>query len=365
MKIIPFILVLILVACSSNPTAVHPTKKNSIEVSYANHFDIIEHADYTEIQILQPESGKIDCSFALVKRNSTAKIPIGLTKIEVPVKRMAVLSTTHIGMLDALNQLDCIAGTTDAQYIANPTILKRIKKGKIAVFENESSINPSKLMANHINLVVYSGFGKAFPNAEKLNKLNIFTMPNYEWREEHPLGKAEWIKVFGYLIDKPKLANSYFKSVEKSYTSTQKSIATNTQKHPSVLVGSLIGGIWYAPAGESYMASILKDSGAEYVFKNEQGTGSCEHSIQEVFTLQKDISVWINPGATSKNDLEKQQQKYSLFHAFTEGEMYDYIHNSNYFWEMGAVNPHWILSDFAAILGTQDGQKLHFYAKLK
>ncbi len=38
-------------------------------------------------------------------------------------------------------------------------------------------------------------------------------MANYDWREEHPLGKAEWIKVFGYLIDQPEKAEAYFQQV--------------------------------------------------------------------------------------------------------------------------------------------------------
>ena len=242
-------------------------------IRYARHFQIIEHDGYTELRLMQPETGELETAFALVKDQHQAGVPANLVPIQVPVKNMAVLSTTHIGMLSALNATYCIAGTTGEAYISNPAVKKGIASGKVKCFPDEASMTPENLLAKEINLVMYSGFGKPFSHADKLLKLGIVTMPNYDWREEHPLGKAEWIKVFGYLIDQPGKAIRYFNQVEKKYNDTKASIAKSTNR-PRVLVGSLIGDTWIAPAGESYMATILKDAGSDYIYKNEPGTGS-------------------------------------------------------------------------------------------
>lgn len=349
-------------ACSTQPASTASTK--SIGVRYAKHFRIEPHAGYVVLQILQPETGKVEHSYALVKKESAVGVPADLDRIEVPVKNMAVLSTTNIGMLDALHALSCVKGTTDVSFVANPTIRQGVKSGAIANFAGEMAITPEQLLGKEITLVVYSGFGKEFPNQDKLQKLGIRAMPDYDWREEHPLGKAEWIKVFGYLTGKETQAAAYFDEVERIYNATKKEIAKGSH-HPQVLVGSLIGDVWYAPAGQSYMAHLLKDAGADYLYQNEPGTGSCERTLEQVFNDQQSANIWINPGATSLSGLKEQQAKYALFTAFQRGDVYCYTRNSNYFWEMSAVNPHWLLSDFAAICRTKKIRKLHFYERLQ
>jgi iron complex transport system substrate-binding protein len=276
---------------------------------------------------------------------------------------MATLSATHIGMLSVIGELDCIKGSTAADFVSNKTVRYGIRTGSITEFPDEASITPERLLKKEISLVMYSGFGKEFPNGDKLKKLGVLAMPNYDWREEHPLGKAEWIKVFGYLTGQEEKAAAYFEKVEKTYKKLKAEIG-NPGNKPVVLVGSLIGDVWYAPAGESYMATILRDAGTDYLYKNEKGTGSCEHTLEQVFKTQEKASIWLNPGAVSLSDLSEQQSKYALFSAFRAGNVYCYTHNSNYFWEMSAVNPHWTLEDLSAIAGTRSGQKLHFYRKL-
>lgn len=332
--------------------------------TYARHFRIVKHAEFTEIQLLKPETGAVEKAYALVKRGKNISVPLTMTAIEVPVKSMAVLSTTHIGMLSALGATGCIKGTTDPAYISNKNIVDQVKVGKLAAFTNEASITPERLLSRDITLIVFSGFGRELANAGKLEKLGIIAMANYDWREEHPLGKAEWIKVFGYLTDQPEKAQAYFDKVERSYNEMKQAIGPAAER-PKVLVGSLIGEIWYAPAAQSYMAHILKDAGADYIYSNEKGTGSCEKTLEQVYKDQRTSDFWINPGAISITGLLRQQGKYRLFKPLKEQRVYGYEHNSDYFWEMSAVNPHWILSDFASILGTSGRRELHFYKQLK
>ncbi|HLP56319.1 MAG TPA: ABC transporter substrate-binding protein [Fluviicola sp.] len=364
MKIVGLLLLCFFLLKCTQPSEKGTQIGGEVEVSYAKHFKIKQHEHYVILSIMQPETGKVEHEYALVKKADKAFVPEDMDQIEVPVKRMAALSTTHIGMLDAIDALDCVKGATDKNFIANKTILKGIAAGKISAFSDETSITPEQLLGNEISLVVYSGFGKGFPNEEKLKQLDVLALADYDWREEHPLGKAEWIKVFGFLTGKEKEAIAYFSTVEKTYNDTKKKLQ-NVKERPEVLVGSLIGESWFAPAGESYMAQLLRDAGADYLYKDIKGTGSCERTLEQVFKDQQETRLWINAGATSLPDLLRQQQKYGLFTSFKEGKVYCYTHNSNYFWEMGAVNPHWILSDLATICGQQKGSKLHFYKQLK
>jgi len=89
-----FTLLIFLAACSSTPKT---AKVGSVEVKYARHFRVEQKADYVVLQILQPETGEVERTYALYKKENEHKVPADLDKIEVPVKNMAVLSTTHIG----------------------------------------------------------------------------------------------------------------------------------------------------------------------------------------------------------------------------------------------------------------------------
>lgn len=362
MRVVGMLLLVLVTGCVGESS--DSEKSEPVNVRYAHHFSLEKRAHYIRLKILQPDTGKTEAVYALVKKEERKFVPNNLKIIEIPVKNMTVLSSTHIGMLDAIDELACIKGCCNADFIANKSVLKRIRSGEVHAFGDEASITPEALLKNRSTLVIYDGFGKTFPQQEKLEKLGILTMANYDWREEHPLGKAEWVRLFGYLTDQPEKADAYFEKVVHEYNSLRKQLKKAKSK-PKVLVGSLIGDIWYAPTGESYMGHILADAGSDYLYKYSKGTGSYERSLEQVFKDQQEVSIWINAGAVSLSDLKKQQPKYALFTAYKTGKVYCYTYNSNYFWEMSAVNPQWLLQDFAGICGTQTGKPLHFYQQLK
>ena len=358
-----FFLLLGLFGCTSN---VRKTDKNAgkNQIKFAKHVEIRSVNGYDQLHILNPKTHQVETRFALVEANSKAVVPANYIKIEVPIRNLVALSSTFIGMLDAIKALDCIVGTTNKDYISNPTVLKYLKSGKIIDFGDETSITPEKLIQQKTQLIVYSGFGQPFPNAEKLEKLGVLTLSNYDWEEAHPLGKAEWIKVFGALCGKQKEANAYFKSVVRQYNAI-KEVAKKSSKHPKVIFGGMVGSIWYAPAGQSFLAGVMKDAGFDYCYANEKGTASCEKSLEQMYKDQKGILLWLNAEAISKQELLARNKKFETFDAFQSGSIYTYVPSSDFFWEYSAVNPHWMLEDFAMIAGTIPKKKLHFYSRLK
>ena len=95
-------------------------------------------------------------------------------------------------------------------------------KGKIQSYGDESALNVERIIASGANLVLYSGFGEDFPYAEQLNRIGIETLPIYDWRENAPLGKAEWIIAIGAICGKEELARSYFEERVMSYEKLKK-----------------------------------------------------------------------------------------------------------------------------------------------
>lgn len=354
----------ILFSCTTKKTDSDDSQNDVKGFRYARLVSIDQKVGYKELIIKNPKSLKVESRYALIPRNSKMKRPSGVKIIEVPVQNMAALSTSFVGMLDAIKSVETVKATTEEQYISNKMLLKRIRSGQVITAGYETGLTPDAVLKAKISVIVFSGFGQPFPNEDKFAQLHVVCMANYDWEEMHPLGKAEWIKVFGALVDKNEEADAYFSKVEEAYLKMEKE-AKAIKQHKKVICGGLVGDVWYAPAGKSFMAGIMKDAGMDYFYKNTDGTASLSLTFEQVFNDDQQCDVWINAEAPTFKKLFELNPKFQYFHTVKHGKVFTYTHNSNYFWESSPVNPHWLLEDFVHIARGDKDAKYHFYRQLK
>ena len=341
-----------------------PKKSENNLVKYAENFSLTPHKNYISFELLNPETKDVEKKFALIK-NDSIKVPEGFTPILIPIKSVIALSSTHIGMLSKLEACNLVKGISNHNYVYEPIILERYEKGGIIELGDENSISVESIIRSKSDLLIYSGFGKKFPHQEQLEKLGTICLANYDWKENHPLGKAEWIKVFGYLTGKEDIASIYFKIIEKDYLRLKK-IASKLKSTPTLFSGNLVGDIWYSPAGESYNSILFKDAKGDYKYSNTKGTGSTENSFEQIFSDNVNTNYWFNPGVASKKDLLKSQSKFKLFQAYKQNNIFSYTFSGNEFWERSAIEPNHVLSDLIRILHPELKlkNKLYFYRTL-
>jgi iron complex transport system substrate-binding protein len=345
-----------------NNKSVKSTLFSSIQ--HANNFKLIARSYYTELQIINPEKGKIERKYALLSAGQFPKLALDVQPIHIPIKGLISLSATPIGMLHKLKEIPKIKGITHRKYVWNPTLLRNIAANRVGEFENIAQLNPEKVLKTGANVLVFDGFGSYPVVEDKLKKLGVVCLPNYDWRENDPLGKAEWIKLYGVLTGKEKEANRYFEEVITAYKALKNQALKNKQR-TSLISGCLIGDLWYMPAGESFSAHIFRDAQFDYQEKNSQGTGSVSFSLEHCLKAHQDASFWIDPGVSSLQALVRLNPKYRFFKAFKTKNIYCYSHNANYFWENSACEPHHLFSDFIEIhKGAASTKKLYFYRKL-
>ena len=269
-------------------------------------------------------------------------------------------------MLAKLNLTSIISGISSHLYVHDPLILKNYQLGKVVEMGDENSIPVELIIASRSNLLMYSGFGNSFPHEEQLENIGINCLANYDWRETHPLGKAEWIKLFGYLTGTEKEANHYFSKVEKEYNNLKK-IALKLKSKPSLFSGSLAGDIWYSPAGESFNAVLFNDANCHYKYAKTKGTGSIDLSFEQILKDNHSTEFWFNPGVVTKKELLNTQSKFANFKAFKNNKVYSYSYSGNEFWERSAIEPNHVLSDLIHILHPEIKNKrnYYFYRQLK
>ena len=353
---------IIIAGCNENLKQNGPHENN--EIQFAKHVQIEKSDSLLLLHILDPEKNTIEKKYALTRKLETT-IPKGYSRIMIPIKSITALSSTQIGMLSVLNQEKVINGIADKNYVWNSKVLSGVKKGQIDEVGFEGMIALEKLIKIKPSIVMYSGFGKEFPHQKQLEQIGIQCVPNYDWKEMNPLGKAEWIKVLGALTDQLEESENYFTNLVVEYNSLKK-LAQKSRISPTVFSGNITGDIWYTPAGESFTAQLFKDANLNYVYKTTKGTGSLALSFEKILSENTKTTYWINPEHPSLKEILEVNPKMNFFDAVKNKNVYCYSNNMNYYWEMSAIQPQHVLSDLIQLLHPEVKlqKKLYFYKNI-
>ncbi len=359
----------ILISCKNEikkgSTSEKINTKSSIK--YASGFNIEYFETYKKLIVNAPyQDSKETFEFILTGINSAEK------GIKTPVNSIVVTSTTHIPMLELLNVEDKLIGYPNTDYISSKKTRDLINSGAIKELGNEESINTELLLDLNPELVVGFSLNSNNKMFATIEKLGIPVILNGDWLEETPLGRAEWIKFFGVLFDKEKLADSIFNEIEKNYL-TAKNIALKSNIKPSIISGGLFKDIWNLPAGESFEAAFLNDANTDYLWANSAGKGSLSLNIENVFEKGKNADIWISPSFYSNlTEIEKANDLYSKFKAFTNKEVFSFVNKRGekggiIYFELAPARPDLVLKDLIKIAHPEllKEYEFTFFEKLK
>jgi iron complex transport system substrate-binding protein len=351
MRLLTILSVFFIFSCSTkSDNSKQDFQKSNNRCEFSQWLRIEERQDSTIIQIIHPDRKKVVERLAFAsnsKQNS----------------RIAAFSATHLGMLSVLGEQNSVVAVSDEKLVYDPRILIRLKSGKTISIGAEEQLSIERILLCQTNYLIYSAFSGEFKHAERLKKMGVRCLPNFDWRETHPLGRAEWILLFGYLTGKQELAKEIFNEIVREYRSIQKKVkATSSRK---VISGNFINDFWYAPAGNSFQAQMFKDAGVNYIYQDSKGTGSLELSKEKIVSSTADVQIWLNPGFSTKEAILQANPKAKYLPFFSTSKIYCTAKNLNKFWELGAIRPHLILRDYYYIANGINLNQLHFFSPVE
>ncbi len=296
--------------------------------------------------------------------------------IKIPIHKIAVTSTTHIGFINALHKTNTIIAVSGKQYVYNHEL--RSKFNQIKELGMDKNLNIEQILILKPQILTIYNLQSLNKQTIKLLKQNgITVLPILEYTENSPLSRLEWIKVFGLLYDKLPQATAYSDSVRKQYFYLKTKIHSYLKNHPQhktkVLTNIPYKGIWYVPAGNSYMAKFITDAGGNYPWANTQSQLSLPLSFEQVMVKAADADVLINTGlANSIQQIISIDKRLKNFRAIHQGNVYNNNklatpQGGTAFWELGPVQPDRILADLIRIFYPDNSftpDTLTFYKKL-
>ena len=359
-------IVLLFMACKekTKPVALDPIDQGKVSsIKYANGFSIENNGSYTVVEVYDPWPGaQKSFTYAFIPQEKLAVVTYPRDAYDAvvvtPVEKIVATSTTHIPALESLGALDKLVGFPDTEYVSSVRARELISEGKIRELGNNESLNTEMVIALQPDVIVGFGIDNQNSPYELLQKANIPVIFNGDWTEQTPLGKAEWIKFFGVLLNKEKKADSLFTQIESSYLSI-KDLAKESTNTPTVLSGALYKDVWYLPAGDSWAAQFLNDAHADYLYKETEGTGSLSLSLESVLDKGRAAEFWVSPSQfTSYEEMEKANKHYLEFQAFKNQKVYTFAGTKGatgglLYYELGPQRPDLVLKDLVHIFHPQ------------
>lgn len=348
------LLLVVLCACSGRRNRQYENVKGGVEsLQYAKGFSIVHASKYTVITVFNPwVKGKIYDRYYLVK-DKQVETPSDGQKILVPLTTVMVNSTTHIGFLEALNEIDKITGICNASYIYNPVVVANVKRRRTIDLGEAFNLNIEKLLMLHPQAVFATAYNAEDENSRKMRRSGIPIIYNIEWQEPTLLGRAEWIKFMAAFFCKEKEADDVFRKVVSQYNKV-KALAKKAKTDPTVMSGQDFRGTWSLPGGNSYTGQLFNDAHTSYLLSSDTTRTTVASNVEEVLIKFHNADIWIGTDVHSTHELDAANPKYKLFKAFRNHRVYNANKRSNAtggndYWESGVVRPDLLLSDMLKI----------------
>ena len=323
---------------------------------YAKLFEITSYSNCKVISVINPwDTTRILQKYVLVEKDSPLpdKLPQG-TVIRTPVENIIMYSTIHASIWEELGALENVAGICEPEYLTSQNAKQMLAEGKIQDCGMAASPNVERIIDIEGKFIVASPFENGgYGQAEKLG-IPIFESADY--MENHPLGRVEWMKVFGLLSGKEEVADSLFRSTEDNYNSL-KALAAEVAGKPRIMSERKYGSSWFIVGGASYIAQMYKDAGADYIFSDNPDTGSVPFAFETVYDRGADSDLWVFKYAAERPmtyaDLEAEYNPYANFAPFKNRRIYICNTVGTPYYEYIAIHPDYILADYVKMFHPQ------------
>ncbi len=298
-----------------------------MELTYAEGFDITEYGDYRFVCIY----GVGD--YLLVPEGSDVPgdIPDDITVLKKPLDKTYLVSTSVADLIRQIGALDNIRLSSlrsEDWYIKEAADL--MDEGKI--------IYAGKYRTPDYELILSEGCDLAIENTmiyhdpevkEKLEELGIPVLVETSSYEKDPLGRLEWIRLYGVLFDRQKEADSWYRVQEKIIGSPAD--PDHPDKSVAMFYVSATGMINVRAPGD-YITKMIEAAGGKYVpgsdvIDSNGGMGTVNMNAEDFYAAVKDADILIYNGTiadeiTSVEDLVAKNAIFADMKAVKEGNVY-------------------------------------------
>ena len=336
-----------------------------LELEYAQMFSVDYSGNFKRITIdqnvyvLVPEEGL-----------PFLDMPEDVTVLRQPLQNIYLQATAA---MDCFRQLDAIDAVTlsgtqaEGWYIEEAR--EAMEEGKMVFAGKYSAPDYELILSKNCDLALESTMIYHNPEVkEQLERCGIPVLVERSSYESHPLGRMEWIKLYGVLLGKESEAAAYYdRQLEQLAPVLEQE---NTGKTVAFFAVNSNGSVTVRKSGD-YIAKAIDLAGGVYVFQDlteeENALSTMNIQMETFYDAARDADVLIYNSAIDAN-LETIEQLIAKsapladFRAVQEGKVW--CTGKSMFQESQAVGD--IILDINAILSDEipSDEDLHYLHRL-
>lgn len=308
------------------------TANNAVIAEYATQFSI-DYTDkgYTHIHV-EDGSDYILLPQDVYHENDPMDNTVYITR---GTDKIYLAASSVMDLFVALNATDNVVATsTKAGDFSQPFVSEKIENNEITYVGKYSSPDYESLLNIGCELAIESTMiGHAPKIQEKLESLSIPVFVDRSSYEESPLGRLEWIKVYGAILGKEEEASNFFSQKVKELKHMSKNLeAESDDIRPKVAFFyiSSNGYINVRKPGD-YICKMLEMAGGEYALSSIMAESNALSTMninwEDFYTLARDADIiiyngTIDGGIDSIEDLIGKNALFADFKAVKDNRVY-------------------------------------------
>lgn len=345
------------------------TFQSADKLDYAEQFSVYRYDNgFSLINISD------DTRYLVVPENASAPpdLDSDITVLQQPVGKIYLAASATMDMFASMGAIDSIAFSGEKQdgwYINEAT--EAMKKGRIK-YAGKYNIPDYELLTD-------GGCGLAVENTmilhtpevqEKLIEMNIPVLVDYSSYETHPLGRTEWIKLYGVITDRENQAAKAYNAQKDQYESAVAD-SSGTKMHTVAYFSINSNGAASVRKSSDYVPAMIKAAGGKYIpddLTDGKITSTTTMQMEEFYKRAHDADILVYNSAiegevSSIDDLLKKAPSLKNFKAVKNGNVWCTSRNMY----QSSMEAGTITADFHSIIADQNvsDSRLTFMKRLK
>lgn len=304
-------------------------KTGSMELEYAEMFSV----DYYENDLVLVTVGN-DEQYLIVPENIDIPqgIPDYVTVVRQPAENIYLAASSAMDLFSGIDALDSVSLTSTMEKDWSlPEIRKAVSSGDILYAGKYSAPDYELIIDEGCDLAIESTMIYHSPEIrEQLEKMGIPVIVERSSYESHPLGRMEWIKLYGVLTGKEEEAVSFFDEKTKAVADISKD--ENTGKTAAFFCITSNGAANIHKPGD-YISEMIGLAGGQNVFTAEDlnvddnSLSTMNIQFESFYAMAKDADFLIynstiGGGISSVDELIEKNALFADFKAVKNGNVW-------------------------------------------
>jgi iron complex transport system substrate-binding protein len=340
--------------------------ERSMELQYAENFSV----DYYEggYKLFTITDGT-----AILIVPEEQEIPEGLDEdiivLKQPVDNLYLVSSSVMDIFSRLDAMDTIRFSGQKEenwYIEDAK--EAMANGDIIYAGKYNKPDYELIVSNNCSLAIENTMILHSPEVtEMLEDFGIPVMIEYSSYESHPLGRVEWVKFFGALVDKEEEAEQIFSEQVKILEEV-----TSEEKTDQTVAFFYItsNGLVQVRQSSDYIPKMIELAGGKYIFENigdeKSARSTTNMQVEEFYAGAKDADFiiynsTIDGGVNSVEELIDKCSVLEDFKAVKEGNVWC---TSNDMYQQ-SMSIGYMIEDFHKMLQGESEDKMKYLFRLE